>query len=44
MKTSLFIGTCVSIAFATAAVALAKGGPGMMGPEHKTSMPSFLAY
>jgi hypothetical protein len=44
MKTSLFIGTCVSIALATAAVALAKGGPGMMGPEHKTSVPSFLAY
>jgi len=44
MKTSLFIGTCVSIALATAAVGLAKGGPGMMGPEHKTSVPSFLAY
>jgi hypothetical protein len=44
MKTSLFIVTSVSVALATAAVGLAKGGPGMMGPEHKTSVPSFLAY
>jgi hypothetical protein len=45
MNRSLWVGTCsVSIALAVAAVAFAKGGPGMMGPEHKTSVPSFLAY
>jgi hypothetical protein len=31
-------------AFAFAAVAFASGGPGMMGPQHRTSVPSFLGY
>jgi hypothetical protein len=44
MKTSLLIVTCVSIALAVTAVGLAKAGPGMMGPEHRMSEPSFLAY
>lgn len=44
MKTSLLIVTGVSIALAVTAVGLAKGGPGMMGPKHTTSVASFLAY
>jgi hypothetical protein len=33
------LSTCV-----LTAAALAAGGPGMMGPEHRTSVPSFLGY
>ena len=41
----LFLGLAgVAAAVTVTAVALAKGGPGMMGPESRTSVPSFLGY
>jgi hypothetical protein len=40
----LFLGLVSTAAVIVAAVALAKGGPGMMGPESRTSVPSFRGY
>lgn len=38
------VGLAITAALGVTAVALAKGGPGMMGPESRTSVPSFLGY
>src|ERR687888_1969187 len=41
---SLLLGAAVFSAFALAAVALAQAPSGMMGPMHKSSVPSFLGF
>jgi hypothetical protein len=38
------VGAIALTALALTTVAFAAGGPGMMGPEHRTSVPSFLGY
>ena len=41
---SSLLGAAVLSAFALAAVALAQAPPGLMGPMHKSSVPSFLGF
>lgn len=41
---SWLLVVAASAALGLTAVALAKGGPGMMGPEHRTAVSSFQGY
>src|SRR5207247_7076577 len=43
-KRTWLLGLAALAASGLGTVALAAGGPGMMGPEHRTSVPSFLGY
>jgi len=43
-KRTWLLGLAALAAPGLGAVALAASGPGMMGPQHRTSVPSFLGY